>query len=99
MDEPWLHILTRCEKVAAAMNHTPHSATREVVKSLGFAGALYAFSSGVTLLLRVVLAAIDDPELADTGDYWGAETESDDSVDTTSSYAWSSGESLDDGSE
>ena len=56
---PWVHLLTHCQRVGTAIECTHHHATCRVIRALGLAGALYAFSGGVAQLLRLILAALD----------------------------------------
>ena len=56
---PWGYLLAHCQKVGTAIECTHHHATRRVIRALGLAGTLYAFSGGVVQLLRLILAALD----------------------------------------
>ena len=44
---PWVHLLAHCQRVGTAIDCTHHHATRRVIRVLGLADALYAFSGGV----------------------------------------------------
>ena len=44
---PWVHLLAHCHRVDTAIDYTHHQATRRVIRVLGLAVALYAFSGGV----------------------------------------------------
>ena len=44
---PWVNLLAHCHRVGTAIDYTHHQATRRVIRVLGLADALYAFSGGV----------------------------------------------------
>ena len=86
---PLVHLLAHCQRVGTAIDCTHHHATRRVIRVLGLAGALYAFSGEVAQLLWLILAALDSKGLVASGVYWGADAEVS-SVGTTSDSWWSS---------
>ena len=44
---PWVHLLLHCYRVGTAIYCTHHHATHRVIRVLGLAGTLYAFSGEV----------------------------------------------------
>ena len=56
---PWVHLLAHCQRVGTAIECTHNHAAHRVIRALGLAGALYAFSGGVAQLLWLILAALD----------------------------------------